>query len=319
MARTCRSSALLLLLLSLLLALPSAPAARAQEGTGIPLGGAREPIVHRKDILCAGFISKRKLATDFKIIGGEREDEINWYTTTNIVYLDYGAKDGASAGESLYVIRPQGKFENPFTGKDLGYYHEEVGVIRIIAVQRRVSTAEVVMSCDGMLVGDIVRPFDQYVAPEPRAYEPLNRYELPNGQLSGQIVLSRGYRDYLSQRDIAFIDIGADQGVKVGQYFTIYRKPGHEEGPVGPENVFNDDPLVRKRDSGFSDKRYHGGEFSIIAPYEYDAHVRDKRKGVPRKVLGELCVIRVEGHTATAVITRTQFEVNLGDYVELDE
>jgi hypothetical protein len=317
MARSCRSFALLLL--TSILALPTAQIAFAQEGIGIPIGGDREPIVHRKDILCAGFISKRKLATSFKIIGGEREDEQNWYTTTNIVYLNYGAKDGASAGESLYVIRPHGKMENPFTGKDLGYYHEEVGVIRIISVQRRVSTAEVTMSCDGMLIGDIVRPFDQYVAPEPRAYEPLNRYELPGGQLSGQIVMARDYRSYLTQRDIAFIDIGADQGVKIGQYYTVYRKTGMDEGPVGGENVFNNDDPIRKRDSGFSDKRYHAGEFSIIAPYEYDSHVIDKRKGLPRKVLGELCVIRVEGHTATAVVTRNAYEINLGDYVELDE
>jgi hypothetical protein len=293
--------------------------ARAQDGIGIPLGDPREPVVRRKDILCTGFISKRKLSTHFKIIGGEREDEINWFTTTHVVYLDYGAKDGASVGESLYVIRPHGKYENPFTGKDIGYYHEELGVLRIIAVQRRVSTAQVVMACDGMLIGDIVRPYDQFIAPEPRAFVPLNQYDLPSGQLSGQIVLSRGYRSYLGERDVAFIDIGADQGVQLGQYYTIYRKPGHEEGPVGPENVFNDDPLVSKKESGFSDKRYRSGEYSIIAPYEYDAHVRDKRKGVPRKVVGEMIIVRVEGHTATGVITRTTYEVNLGDYVELDE
>lgn len=317
MPRSCRSAALVLLLLpSLFLFLP-ARAAHAQEGVGIVLGDSREPVVRRKDILCAGFVSKRKLATTFQIIGGEKEDEVNWFSTSNVVYLDYGGRDGASVGESLYVIRPHGKFENPFTGKDLGYYHEEAGIIRIIAVQRKVSIAQVTMSCDGMLVGDIVRPYDEYVAPEARDFQPLNRYDLPTHKLSGQIVLARGYRSYLGANDIAFIDIGAEQGVKVGQFYTIYRKPGFVEGPVGAENWSNDDDVIRKKDEGFSDHRYHAGEDSIIAGRGHAEEIRRDRTGVPRKVLGEMEVIRLEGHVATAVITRTTQEVNLGDYVEL--
>src|SRR6187549_823372 len=89
---------------------------RAQQGSGMAIEPNRAPIVHRTDLYCAGVISKREVTPEFMVVGGERETEINWYTTSNVVYLNYGAKHGASVGESLFVVRPRGKYENPFTG-----------------------------------------------------------------------------------------------------------------------------------------------------------------------------------------------------------
>ena len=70
MPRSCRFAALLLLLSPLFLLLTPGTA-RAQEGVGIPAGDPPQPIVHRTDLSCTGFISKRKLSTDFQVIGGE--------------------------------------------------------------------------------------------------------------------------------------------------------------------------------------------------------------------------------------------------------
>src|SRR5262245_13366261 len=112
MPRSCRSAALLLLLLPLTLFTPMGAGVRAQEGTGMPLGDPIEPTVHRKDIWCTGFISKKKHTTKFRIIGGEREDEVRYYSPSNIVYLNYGARDGASVGDNLHVLRPHGEFES---------------------------------------------------------------------------------------------------------------------------------------------------------------------------------------------------------------
>jgi hypothetical protein len=319
MLRSCRSAALLILSLSLIVALPpGGGVALAQDGTGIPLRDSGQSLVRGRDLICAGFISKRRLTTDFKIVGGEKEDEIKEFTTSNIVYLNYGQRDGASVGESMYVIRPKGSYENPFTGRDIGYFHEEIGVIRIIAVQRKVSTARVETACDTMHMGDVVRPFDAYVAPDTRAFIPLNRYDLPTGKLSGQIILSRGHRDYLSERDIVYLDIGADQGVRVGQYYTVYREPGEVEGPVGPEDFTDNDSLADRRDSGYSHDPYRGGDFSQMAEAENPNHIREEREGLPRKVTGEICIIRLEGRSATGIVTRVAGgEVNVGDYVEL--
>jgi hypothetical protein len=323
--RSGRSAALLLLLPLLFITLPTAgTVANAQDNGGVPLGDPPGPTVRRTDLYCAGFISDDPVETEFRIIGGEKEDEIREFTTHNVVYLNYGAKNGATAGESLYVVRPRGEYENPFTGKDVGYYHEELAILRIIAVQRKLSIAEVVSSCDVIRIGDMIRRYDAFISPEPRAFEPLDRYGLPTGKLSGQIVLSRNFRSFLAERDIVFIDIGRKQGVQLGQYYTIYRKPGEEEGPVSYEKWHSDDRTVKNRLYASDSKKMPRGDFSImpqLKTYEENRHALDHDEddagGLPRKVVGEIQIIRLEKGAATAIITRVTQEVNIGDFVEL--
>jgi len=318
MPRLRRYSALLPLLLLITL-FPARDVVRAQQASGIPLGEPSAPITRGTDLYCAGFISDREIDPEFYIIGGENESEQDWYTTSNVVYLNYGARNGASAGESLYIIREKGKYENPYTGKDLGWYFEELGVLRIIATQRNVSIARIETSCSSIRFGDLVRAYVGYVAPTPREYQPLNRYDLPSGKLSGQIVLARDGREMLAERDIVYLDIGDKSGVKIGQYYTVYRDAGKHDGPVGLQfnPVLEVDDDFPHRVHEYSDERYKGPDFAIIKGKKDQDDIIEDRVGLPRKVVGEICIIRVEDKSATAVITRVAQEVFLGDYVEL--
>ena len=315
-----RRSAVLLILPLLLSFIPTASdAVRAQEGDGIPLANTGVEVVKDTDLLCAGFISNREITPDFFIIGGEKEGEVNEFTTSNIVYINYGQKHGAAVGESLYVLRQRGEYENPFTGKDVGHYVQELGVLKIIAVQHKVSIARVQFGCDTMRLGDNVRPFDRYVIPPPREFVPLNRFDLPSGKLSGQIILSRYQRDYLAPRDVVYLDIGKRSGVDVGQYYTVYRAPGPHEGLTPePHLLLRDDDDFEDRADGIGGERYKNGNFSILTGPRKEIDVRkNDRDGLPRKVVGEIFIIRVEDKSATGVITRVTQEVNVGDYVEM--
>jgi hypothetical protein len=318
MPRLRRYSALLPLLLLVTL-FPARDVVRAQSASGIPLSGPPSPVARGTDLYCAGFISDREITPEFYIIGGEKESEQDWFSSSNVVYLNYGAKNGASVGESLSVIREKGKYENPYTGKDLGRYFEELGVLRIIATQRNVSIARVETSCSTMRLGDFVRAYDGYVGPAPREYQPLNRYDLPSGKLSGQIVLARDGREMLAERDVVYLDIGDKQGVKLGQYYTVYRDAAKHEGPVGlqfnPILEVDDDFPHRLHD--YSDDTYKGPDFAIIKGKKDQDDIIEDRVGLPRKVVGEICIIRVEDKSATAIITRVAQEVFLGDYVEM--
>ena len=317
MFRSRRFAALLLLPLFTVL-LPAHRVVTAQEGTGVPLGDPRAPVVRRSDLYCAGFISNRLVSPKFLVIGGEMESNQHWFNPANVVYVDYGARNGASVGETLVVVREKGSFENPFTGKNLGHYYEETGTLRLLAVQRNVSTARVETACDGIRIGDNVRAFAGYVAPTPHEYVPLNRYDLPSGKLSGQIVLARYYREFLTANDICYIDIGNRDGVVLGQYFTVYHDPGTPEGILPFGNVATKvNPDFDRRSWGYQSDRYKGGEFSIQRGKDKEFDVIEDRVGLPRKVVGELMVIRIEEKTATCLVTRTTQEINIGDYAEL--
>src|SRR5262249_33974357 len=209
-------------------------------------------------------------------------------------------------------IRPLGEINHPFTKKKLGVYVRELGLVRVLETQAKTSTAEITVSCDTIEFGDLLKPYEAYTGPGPRDARPLPRYAEGSGGVTGQIVLSPGYREYISANQIVFIDLGHRQGIEPGDYFTIYRKIGHSEGVTKPP----EDNIVKQRSGDFGSNRYRGGEISNSATNVPHGEVLRKRTEIPRKVLGEMIVLKVESTTAVALITRTTAEVNIGDFVE---
>jgi hypothetical protein len=89
------------------------------------------------------------------------------------------------------------------------------------------------------------------------------------------------------------------------------------------------DEIAANARRGFESDHKRGGEFSNQAQRLKDvdgnAHgptvktpeIRERRPAVPRRVLGEIIVLHVEGRTATAVVTRVAQEIHTGDHVEV--
>jgi hypothetical protein len=90
-----------------------------------------------------------------------------------------------------------------------------------------------------------------------------------------------------------------------------------------------DDEIASNSNRGFESDGRRGGSYSIQTQRVKDVSgsesgqtvktpdIRRARPTVPRKVVGELVVLRVEGRTATAVVTRVAQEIHTGDAVEV--
>jgi hypothetical protein len=193
----------------------------------------------------------------------------------------------------------------------MGYYVKEIGLVRVLEVQSKTSTAQVTVSCDTATYGDLLRPYQEPTVPNASQNRPLPRYTEGVGGITGRIVLSRGFHEYLAANQIVYIDLGSNDGVHPGDNFTIYRKVGKSEGVV----KYKDDKIAQKKNQGFQSDRYRGGEYSIDAQNSHEEVLRT-RPEIPRKVLGELVLLKVEKSTSVAVITRTNEEVNIGDFIE---
>ena len=124
--------------------------------------------------------------------------------------------------------------------------------------------------------------------------------------------MSPGFHENLSANRVVFIDLGSRQDVRPGDLFTIYREIGSGEGITKTPR----DKVVNSRSSGYSGDRYHGGDYSIQGTRVPQEQVMRERPPLPRKVLGELVVIKVEKGVSVALITRTTAEVQIGDLVE---
>jgi hypothetical protein len=272
----------------------------------------RDLVARRADVYCTGFIADFAPQTDLKIVGAEKENVRYSYSQGDIVFLNRGRGAGVQPGAVYYVLRPVGVVKHPETRKKLGFYVRELGLVRVLEVQEHTSTAEVTMSCDLIEFGDMVKPYEEMSAPAPRDARPLARYSESNGGTNGQIVMSAGYHEQLSANRLVYLDLGNRQDVHPGDYFTIYREYTEGEGIVKVPQ----ESVVDKKDKGYSSSRWRGGNYSVMATEQSRAEVFKSRPQMPRKVVGELIVIKCENNTSVALITRTTGEVNIGDKVE---
>lgn len=303
-------------------------AAAAQNPTPTPILNLTQetkelPIVSGNNLYCAGYISPAKVNTQYEIVGAENEQEQFVYTQGQFVYVSVGANRGAKVGDVFSVIRPRAKFRSEFSRKgNLGIFVQEVGSVEIVKVKQEVSVARVKNSCDNFLLGDLLQPIQPRVSPMFMQRPALDVFAEPSGKVAGRIVLARDGQEMLGREQIVYIDLGAEDNVKVGDYLTIFR-------PLGEGNLFisDEDEITQARDRGFQSSEYKGGKFSIQAPRKTgddaegkirttEAAKSNRPRGL-RKVVGELVILNVNERTATAVIVRTAQEIHTGDMVEL--
>ena len=283
----------------------------------------RLPVAVNNNLYCAGYVETADVNTANEIVGAEDEQEQNIYAQGDNVYISMGANRGVKVGDMFSVIRPRGRVETRWTKKNnLGFYVQEVGAVEVINVKAEVSVARVVSSCDNLLLGDLLQQTPVRTSPLFEKRPALNVFADSSGKTSGRIFMARDGREMLGREQIVYIDLGAEDSVKVGDYMTVYRS-------LGRGNLFenDEDESVSAREEGFQSEEYRGGKFSNQAPRKSGSRAngrivtteeakRQRPSGL-RKVVGELVILNVKEKTATAIITRTAQEIHTGDRVEL--
>jgi hypothetical protein len=283
------------------------------------------PAARASEFACGGFIEQTPQSAAGQIVGAEQERERRVFGEGDVIYIDAGAQAGVRVGQEFSVLRPRGQFRSKFSRKSgsLGVYTQEVGRLRVLRVRDRIAVAEVRVACSDLLVGDLLRPAQERPAPQARAEAALDRFAEPTGKQTGRLVLGRDGREMVSRDDVVVVDLGAEDGVKVGDYLTVFRLENH--GTLVP---YGDEITANSRE-GFESDEYRGGGHSVQAQRVKDVDgpqsgrtvktpaIRRARAAVPRQVVGELVVLRVEGRTATAIVTRVAQEIRTGDSVEV--
>ncbi len=281
-----------------------------------------QAIAGRNNLYCAGYIQSNAISTANKIIGGQDEADKFIYAQNDFLYINMGNDKGVNVGDVFAVVRPRGAVKSKWTKKDVGFYVQEVGAVEVVNVKREVSVVRVKTSCDNFLLGDLVEIVPIRTSPVVEPLSPLNRFGDPSGKAMGRILMGRDSHEMLTRDQIAYVDLGADENVRVGDRLTVFR-------PLAKGNLFlnSDREGVTSRDYGFESEVYKGGKFSNQSARKMgdkaegrEVRTQDVRRDRPtdlRKVVGEAVVLNVKERTATIVITRTGQEIHTGDWVEI--
>lgn len=253
------------------------------------------------DIYCSGMVTDQPVSSDTYVISGEDSRYRTTFMPGDLIYLNRGSDKGVKVGDEFEVIRPVHDMMDvkwfkyqPTLTHAMGTTYGDIGRLRVVQVQPKTSTAEVRVSCDLMQRGDIIRPFQTRPVPafHTARFDPLAP---PSGKKTAMIVTSKNFGVVAGVESIVYVNLGSTQGVRVGDYFRVFRYQGSRI-----------DSLYQERDTAY--KVYGFGSAPVA--YQWD--------NLPRQVMGEGIVLRTGPNSSTVLLTTVREEVYAGDYVELE-
>lgn len=251
---------------------------------------------------CAGFVSDQKVPDEMRIISSEQSNYKITFARGDYVHINRGLDKGVRVGDRFSVVRPdKDPVDVPWFKwqlklfKAMGQLYMDAGQLRVVSVQPKVSIARVSFSCDFMQRGDIVLPYQDRPAPVFKDPAAFDHFAPVSGKPVAMLVAGRDYSQVFGKLTPVYVNLGTNQGVKVGDYFRIFRYQGSNNETV-------------ELDKGYQYKLYGFGS----APQRYEWN------DLPREVLGEGIVLSVSRNSSTLMITFTNIEVYAGDYVEIE-
>jgi hypothetical protein len=253
-------------------------------------------------VYCSGFVKDTKLPNDLYVISGEQPGYKILFSQGENVYINRGSTNGVRVGDRFMVMR---EAEDPaatewFKGQRkitnaIGILYADIGQLRVVSVLEKTSIAQVVFSCERMYRGDIVRPFEERPVPPFKEVGPFDHFAPVSGKPVGTVVNSSTFQQSQGQGSTMYVNLGAAQGMKVGDYVRIFRYQGKDiETP----------PQTK----GYQYQIYGFG--STPTRYEW--------KDLPREVLGEGIVLNASRNAATVFVTYSSAEIYTGDNVEIE-
>jgi hypothetical protein len=130
------------------------------------------------------------------------------------------AVDGAQTlkvGDRLAVVRPGLRVIHPSRKGTLGRALFTLGLFEVTQVQARTASGRLIYSCLPITIGDRVMPFALPPFPEDKIAQPTTRV------LEGVIVDTPLALQLLGLQNLAWLDVGAGQGIGPGDVFAVYR------------------------------------------------------------------------------------------------
>jgi hypothetical protein len=286
-------------LAGLTLSLFFAAAVTSAQESAQPGSGTNSP--DYSAVNCSGFVSDR-LPDDIRVISGEQSNLKVTFAHGDYVYINRGRDKGVQVGDRFSVVRadkdpvevPWFKWQNKLI-KAMGQLYSDAGQVRVVNVQSNVSIARIDLSCGYIQRGDIVRPYAERPSPPFKDASTFDHFAPVSGKHVAMIVAARDYSQLYGKNSTVYVNLGSNQGVRIGDYFRIFRYQG-TLAETAPQS-----------------KNYQYELYGFGS-----AHAKYTWKDLPREIVGEGIVINQGPNASTLLITYSSLEVYAGDYVEVE-
>ncbi len=253
-------------------------------------------------VYCSGFVADQRVSDEMRLISGEQSNYKIIFERGDYVHINRGTNQGVKEGDRFMVLRPQGdplevrwfKWQSKLM-KAMGTPYVDAGQIQVVKAQPNVSVAEVTFSCNYMQRGDIIRPFEERPVAPYKELTKFDHFAPVSGKPVAMVVAGKDFHNASGQNDAIYVNLGTNQGVKVGDYFRVFRY----QGTLAETAPQTKDYQYALYGFGSAGKKYEWND-------------------LPREVLGEGIVLSASHNSSTVMITFSSSQIYAGDYVELE-
>ncbi len=251
------------------------------------------------DSYCAGMVTNQEVPYDTYVVSGMEADPQTVWSSGQYIYLSKGSADGVKIGDDFMVMRPVKDFlhvqffdQEHSLANSMGQQWADIGRIRVVVVQPKVSIAQITYSCSYMQRGDYARPAVEYTIPPFKPLKDLDRFAPPSGKSTGRVVRAKEYLAAQDRGQVVYVNL---TDVKPGDYIRFFRPTARKETAIYQIGGMSDHV------DGFGKTPEHWGP-----------------EDIPREVIGEGVVLRTTPTSASVLIFNEFREIYLGDFVEIE-
>jgi outer membrane protein OmpA-like peptidoglycan-associated protein len=257
------------------------------------------------DLYCGGFISNQAISEKMYVTAGWETPHQTKFADREYIYLTGGGFQEGTTYAIVRKLKDPNRYED-FKGQgraisEVGQPYADIAHVSIVrgGVRGPTAIAVVQFTCEPIVPGDVAIPFVERTQPEFRP-TPFDPYVLPNGKLTGRIVMGRDFDQFIGTGRAVYLNVGAQKGVKVGDYFHAFR--------TYPQT--NEDQV---------DRISYQATTSEDTQKNPPTFPKSRLGELPRRVLGDMIVMNVTPSSATAMVTFALQDIMVGDGVEMFE
>ncbi len=268
----------------------------------------------KADLYCAGMVTRQLLPNANFVAGGLNTPNTSQFARGDIVYLQ---GKGYQLGQRYMLVR---ELKDPneyelFAGqhrmlRQMGQPYAELAYAQVVDTRSRMAVARIEFGCSPVVPGDIAVPLEE--APEFSFHLPMHfdRFAPASNKVSGRIVVAKDFDSELGTGSKVYLNVGANQGVKVGDYMRAVRQ--YEADLHDPVDSLSFKASI----SEDTQMKVPSIDSNMFTKNNGPAiHMRD----LPRRAVGEILILKTTPTTSTGMLVFAMEDVLVGAQVEMDE
>jgi hypothetical protein len=254
------------------------------------------------DMYCSGFLTTEKVPDKVFVAAGHNSpDQSRYAGSSDTIFLHGKDLKEGDRYQIVRHVRDTNHYElyrgERSAVRNAGEPYFELAIVRVTDVQKETGVAAFELSCSDVMPGDIAIPLVEREAPPFRKVS-LARYAPPSGKPQGRIVMAKEFDSFLGTKHKAYLSIGADKGLKPGDYLRATRTYSY--------SYHDFEAGLSLKASEYEDTQVHPqklptGELSTL----------------PRRTLGDMIVLQVHPKSATVMVLTALEDIHVGDGVEV--